>query len=205
MAYDAFLKIDGIAGESLDERHKDEIEVLAFSWGESNSGSSGIGGGGGAGKVTMQDFRFTMKLSKASPQLAAACATGKHIKSAVLTCRKAGGDVGAVGGDAVGVSALPTVVEVPGGVDVVAAPEPDVVVANDGFIKFTLSDLLVTSYQTSVAPPSAASGQVGLDLPIDTILIDFGKVVIVATSQRADGSPGASVRGGFDLRSGKAV
>ena len=69
MAYDAFLKIDGIDGESKDERHPNEIEVLSFSWGESNSGSAATGGGAGAGKVAMQDFHFTMKLNKASPQL----------------------------------------------------------------------------------------------------------------------------------------
>ena len=29
-AYDAFLKIDGIAGESTDDKHKDWIEILSF-------------------------------------------------------------------------------------------------------------------------------------------------------------------------------
>ena len=48
------------------------------------------GGGGGAGKVSMQDFHFTMKVSKATPKLMLACASGQHIKDAVLTVRKAG-------------------------------------------------------------------------------------------------------------------
>ncbi|MEX2559325.1 MAG: type VI secretion system tube protein Hcp [Pirellulales bacterium] len=89
---DYFLKLDGIDGESTDDKHKNEIDVLSWSWGESNMGTSDRGGGGGAGKVQMNDFHFVQKLSKASPKLFFACATGQHIKEAKLTCRKAGGD-----------------------------------------------------------------------------------------------------------------
>ena len=87
---DYFLKIDGIPGESADSKHKNEIDLLSWSWGEANSGSHAAGGGGGAGKVAMQDFNFTMTINKASPKLFLACATGQHIKEALLTCRKAG-------------------------------------------------------------------------------------------------------------------
>jgi|SRR5262252_2727264 len=90
-AVDYFLKIDGMEGESHDTKHKNEIELESFSFGESQTGTFASGGGGGAGKVQMQDFHFTEKLSKASPKLALACATGQHIKKAVLTARKAGG------------------------------------------------------------------------------------------------------------------
>lgn len=89
---DYFLKIEGIAGESQDAKHKQEIEIQSWSFGENNSGSFAQGGGGGAGKVAMQDFHFTMWTNKASPKLFLACATGEHIKSALLTCRKAGKD-----------------------------------------------------------------------------------------------------------------
>jgi type VI secretion system secreted protein Hcp len=89
-AVDYFLKFDGIKGESTDAKHKEEIDVEAWSWGESNTGSAHLGGGLGAGKVSMQDFNFMMHLNKASPALMQACATGKHIKSATLTGRKAG-------------------------------------------------------------------------------------------------------------------
>jgi type VI secretion system secreted protein Hcp len=91
-AVDYFLKIDGIQGESRDDRHKDEIDIESFSWGETQSGSFAVGGGGGAGKVSMQDFHFTMLVNKASPALFLACAQGDHIKNAILTCRKAGRD-----------------------------------------------------------------------------------------------------------------
>jgi len=58
--------------------------------GETQSGTFAGGGGGGAGKVSMQDFHFTMPVNKASPALFLACAQGDHIKNAILTCRKAG-------------------------------------------------------------------------------------------------------------------
>ena len=87
---DYFLKIEGIEGESTDAKHKNEIDILSWSWGETNSGSSAYGGGGGAGKVSMQDFSYSMHINKASPKLLLACAAGQHIKSALLTCRKAG-------------------------------------------------------------------------------------------------------------------
>ncbi len=90
MAVDYFLKIDGIPGESLDSKHKDEIQVESWSWGESQAGTMSLGGGGGAGKVNMQDFSFMMSVNKATPKLVLACAGGEHIKKAVLTCRKAG-------------------------------------------------------------------------------------------------------------------
>src|SRR5262245_52992254 len=88
---DYFLKLDGIQGESHDDKHKNEIDVLGWSWSEQQSGS-GTTGGFGAGKVHMGDFHFTMIANLATPKLALACATGEHLKMAVLTCRKAGKD-----------------------------------------------------------------------------------------------------------------
>jgi type VI secretion system secreted protein Hcp len=89
-AVDYFLKIDGIDGESPDAKHPNEIQIMSWSFGETQAGSHSGGGGGGAGKVVMQDFNFTMHTNKASPKLFLACANGEHIKSAKLTCRKAG-------------------------------------------------------------------------------------------------------------------
>lgn len=87
---DYFLKIDGIQGESKDSKHANEIEIESFSWGATQSGTASHGGGMGAGRVSMQDFHFVMTVNKASPKLMLSCAQGSHIKSAVLTCRKAG-------------------------------------------------------------------------------------------------------------------
>ena len=87
---DYFLKIEGIEGESLQKGHEKEIEIMSFSWGESNAGSFAGNLGGGSGKVSMQDFHFTVPINRSSPKLFLACATGEHIKGATLTCRKAG-------------------------------------------------------------------------------------------------------------------
>jgi type VI secretion system secreted protein Hcp len=87
---DFFIKFDGIKGESTDVKHKDEIDVESWSWGETHPGHAGAGGGGGAGKVSMQDFQFVMRQNSASPRLMKACATGQHIKVATLSARKAG-------------------------------------------------------------------------------------------------------------------
>ncbi len=88
---DYFLKVDGIDGESADDKHKNQIELLSFSWGSANQGSAGVGGGSGAGKVAISDFVVMKYLDKASPKLLEACTTGKHIGSVTLFCRKAGG------------------------------------------------------------------------------------------------------------------
>jgi type VI secretion system secreted protein Hcp len=89
-AVDYFLKLDGIDGESQDGKHKNEIDIDAWHWEAKNAGTSASGGGGGAGKVHMHDIHFTMGVNKSSPKLMLACASGQHIKSALLTCRKAG-------------------------------------------------------------------------------------------------------------------
>ncbi|HEX2047947.1 MAG TPA: type VI secretion system tube protein Hcp [Acidimicrobiales bacterium] len=91
MAVDMFLKLDGIEGESKDAKHKGELDIESFSFGASNPGSTSGGTGGGAGQVSMNDFSFTTQVSKASPKLFLACASGQHLKTAVLSVRKAGG------------------------------------------------------------------------------------------------------------------
>jgi type VI secretion system secreted protein Hcp len=88
-----FLKIDGIDGESTDVNHKGEIDVESWSWGVSQSGSSGGGGGGGAGKAAFQDFHFVTQVSKATPKLLQACASGMHIKEATLSGVRGAGKV----------------------------------------------------------------------------------------------------------------
>jgi type VI secretion system secreted protein Hcp len=92
VAADIFAKLGDIKGESLDDKHKDEIELLSWSWGVSNAGGRPTpgGGGGAAGKATFHDFSFIHKIDKASPVLMQACATGVHLKEATITHRKAG-------------------------------------------------------------------------------------------------------------------
>ncbi|MEP6899108.1 MAG: type VI secretion system tube protein Hcp [Rhodanobacter sp.] len=89
---DFFLKIDGIDGESTDDKHKGELEIQSWSWGATNQGTFGAGGGGGAGKADFSDITITKFADKSTPKLLKAVATGQHIKSMILVCRKAGGD-----------------------------------------------------------------------------------------------------------------
>lgn len=155
-AVDYFLKIEGIPGESQDQKHKDEINIESWSWGENQSGSSSQGGGSGAGKVQMQDFHFVMKNNKASPKLMLACANGEHISKAVLICRKAGKE-------------------------------------QQEFLKYTFSDLLISSYQTG------GSGQSDI-VPTDQISFNFAKIECEYKPQKKDGTLDSAVTVGWDLK-----
>lgn len=91
MATDTFIKIGDVKGESTDDKHKDEIDVLSWSWGATQSGYAHLGGGAGAGVVNIQDLTFTHYVDKSTPVLLQALADGTHFKDAKLTVRKAGG------------------------------------------------------------------------------------------------------------------
>ena len=90
MAVDMFLKLEGIKGEAQDAKHKEEIDVLAWSWGLAQSGTTHMGSGSGAGKVSVQDLSITKYVDKASPTLALYSCSGKHIPKGQLIVRKAG-------------------------------------------------------------------------------------------------------------------
>jgi type VI secretion system secreted protein Hcp len=157
-AFDYFLKIDGIPGESTDAKHKDEIDVLSWSWGETQEAAPG-GGGGGAGRVQMTDLHVSAHISKASPALLLACASGKHIKSAVLAGRRAGGK------------------------------------AQGDFLTFSLSDVLVSGYQT---------GGANAEAPLDSISLNFSKIELAYKEQTAKGSLGPTIRVGWDRVANKS-
>jgi len=158
---DYFLKLDGVPGESGDSKHKGEIDVESWSWGETQSGTHVGGGGGGAGKVSMQDFHFVMKMNKASPTLFLKCAGGDHIQKAVLTCRKAGGQ-------------------------------------QQEYLLITMSDLLVSSYQTG----GSAHGDV---VPTDQISLNFTKIELDYKEQDAKGNLQGATKAGWNVKENKKV
>jgi len=95
MAFDTFLDLKGIEGESTAKGMEKKIEIYSFSWGASNpttvsSGATGLS----AGKVSISSFNIMKKTEKSSPKLFLACCQGKHLDSAVVTMRKAAGDAG---------------------------------------------------------------------------------------------------------------
>lgn len=91
MAVDFYLKLDGIDGESADSNHTNEIQVLSYSWGGSQTTSVAGTGGSGAGKVDLSDLSIMKNYDKASTKLFKAMVSGTHIKTGVLTAVKAGG------------------------------------------------------------------------------------------------------------------
>ena len=161
MAVDYFLKIDGIDGESEDSKHKGEIQLESFSWGETQTGTAAGGRGGGAGKVQVQDFNVVSRVSKASPKLMLACAVGEHIKQAIMTARKAGKD-------------------------------------QLEFLVYKFTDLLISSYQTG----GSSGGDV---VPTDQVSFNFGRIEVEYRPQRPDGSLGAPIKAGWDVKQNRPV
>lgn len=92
MSVQIVLKLGDIKGESIVEGHKEEIDVVSWSWGITQTGSSHVGSGGGAGAADVHDLTITKYVDKASPNIAAFCYTGAPIpKDTILTCIKVGG------------------------------------------------------------------------------------------------------------------
>jgi type VI secretion system secreted protein Hcp len=158
---DYFLKIEGVDGESTDDKHKGEIELESWSFGGTNAGSFSSGGGGGTGKVALQDFNFVKKTDKASAKLFTACCTGEHLKKATLVCRKAGKE-------------------------------------QQEFLTIVLTSAIVSSYQTG--------GAAGSDIiPMDQVSLNYAKIEYKYKEQKADGSLGGEVIGGWDVTTNKPV
>ncbi|WP_131107689.1 type VI secretion system tube protein Hcp [Pseudomonas sp. Sample_10] len=94
MAFDAYVKIEGIPGEALDDQHKDWIEINGYSFSTHQEASSTASSAGGAssGRTTVSDFTFTKNLDKSSCKLIEASCAGDHLKEVVLTLHRAGGE-----------------------------------------------------------------------------------------------------------------
>lgn len=94
MPADVFLQINGIPGESTDEKHKNWIEVLSYSHGisQTGAGARSTGGAATAGKCSHQDFSIVKALDKASPTLNLFCSNGTHIDKITLELCRATGD-----------------------------------------------------------------------------------------------------------------
>ena len=89
-ANDMFLKIGDIKGESTDQKHKEWIEVLSWSWGTSTG--TGRVKRGTVPPQCIQDLHFTKFVDKSTPQLITNAVVGQPAKEATLTVRKSGGE-----------------------------------------------------------------------------------------------------------------
>lgn len=94
MAFDAYIQIDGIPGEALDEKHKDWVEVLGFQYGavQATSATASSSGGASSERVALSDFTIRKPVDKASAKLFEACCKGTHISKVKLNVNRAGGD-----------------------------------------------------------------------------------------------------------------
>ncbi len=149
-----FLKLDGIPGESTDDLHADEIEILSISHNMANAGTVRTGGGSGASKAILYDIRLVKFADRATPRLVKHVATGQHIPEAKITVMRTGE------------SALE-------------------------FYVINLESVLVTSLASSA---SVESGRV-----TETISLNFGKIEIIYTPTKEDGSGDATVEFCFDV------
>lgn len=92
--FDAFIKVEGIPGESTDSKHKDWIEILSFHWGVTQpySGSKSSAGAIGAERANHDDFSIVHAIDKASPKMFLSCCDGTHIKEVKVELCRATGD-----------------------------------------------------------------------------------------------------------------
>jgi type VI secretion system secreted protein Hcp len=91
MAFDAFLDIKGVPGESQQKGFEKKIDLYSFSIGASNPVTIGQGTGAGGGKVSISSFNVMKRTDLASGPLFQACCSGTHYPECTVTLRKAGG------------------------------------------------------------------------------------------------------------------
>jgi len=174
--FDAFLKLDGIKGESADSKHKGEIDLMSFSWGAEQTGVHATGGGGGAGKVRFNDFTITKRTDASSPLLMLNCANGTHIKEANFVVRKAGGEQ----------------------LEFLKIKMTDVLISS---YKPHGADaaLLPTLEASGAAGP-------GSEIPSEQVSLNFAKVEFSYQPQGADGkAQGGPILAGWDVKANKKV
>jgi type VI secretion system secreted protein Hcp len=92
MAVDYYLKLDQIDGESSDDKHKNEIQLMSWSWGAAQVSSVAGTGGSGAGKADLSDFSVMTYFDKATPKFFKSICAGTHVKTGTMSAIKSGAD-----------------------------------------------------------------------------------------------------------------
>jgi type VI secretion system secreted protein Hcp len=173
--FDAYLQLDGTPGESLDDKHKDWIELLDFSHGmeQPTSSTRSSAGGGTTGRTKHGDFIISKYIDKASPKLYSAVSSGKaSSKAKIEVCRSGGSQV--------------KFLEI-----------------NLEEVVISRVDIQSTNGSANGATGSADNAHAGF--PIEQIALNYGKIEWIYTQQkRKDGSGGGNVSAKHDLTAGKA-
>jgi len=179
--FDAFLKLDGIKGESADAKHKGEIDIQSFSWGLSQTGISATGGGGGAGKVKVHDISFRKRTDASSPLLFLNCANGAHIKEANFVVRKAGGEQ----------------------LEYLKIKLTDVLVSS---YKPHGSQNAADDWEARATPGDGSVAPAPSEIPTDEFSLNFAKIEFSYQPQGADGkAQGGPVLAGWDVKANQKV
>lgn len=191
MAFDAFLNVDGVPGESTDDKHKGWIEILSFSHGSIQPSSATVSsaGGGTTERVTLEDLMVTKHIDKASAKLHELCCSGKHIATVTLQLCRAGGDK----------------------VQYMEVKLEQVVISgvhakgNSGMGGTGGTSGGTSSGGTSSSTKGAITGNAALDaFPHEEITFNYGKIKWTYTQQkRPDGTGGGNVTGGWDATANK--
>jgi type VI secretion system secreted protein Hcp len=159
MAVDFFLKLDGINGEATDQNHTNEINILSWSWGGTQTSTvTGGGGSSSAGKASLSDLHIVKSYDAASVPLFKSLLFGQSIANGVLTANKSG--------------------------------------AADGgkpFLKLTLSELFVTSIQTSGSS----------EIPTESVSMSYAKIKIEYFKQNEQGVLAAAGSLTYDVKANK--
>jgi type VI secretion system secreted protein Hcp len=175
--YDAFLNIDGVKGESLDDKHKDWIELVGFGHQITQPVSQTVSSAGGAatGRTQHGDFLVHKYVDAASPKLYEAASNGKHFaKAKIEVCRAGGSQV--------------KFLEI--SLEEVMVSQIHIESSHNG--------------TTTPATPGATPNGTGNDLPTEAVSLNYGKIEWVYTQQkRKDGSGGGNVSAKYDLTAGK--
>jgi type VI secretion system secreted protein Hcp len=194
--FDAFLKLDGIKGESADAKHKGEIDILSFSWGVQQTGTSASGGGGGSGKVKFHDLQITKKTDAASPLLMLNCANGAHLKEASLTVRKAGGEqleyLKIKLTDVLVSSYQPSAVA-----QTIDWGDSEAITGNT----MAMGAAGGASQSSGQGVKTTSGGGAGDEIPMESITLNFAKVEVAYQPQGADGkAQGGPILAGWDVK-----
>jgi type VI secretion system secreted protein Hcp len=156
-----FLKVDGIPGESTDDRHRNEIDVTSWSFGVTNAAPGRGGGGGtGTGRPAFDELHVDARINSATPLLFKACASGQHIRTAVLTGERV---TGAAGSE---------------------------------FLTYALEDVTIRGVEHADTVDAA---------PTDRVALGYGRIRISYRPQNPDGSLGAAVTAGWDVRANHSL
>lgn len=171
MAFDAYLKIDGVPGEALDDAHRDWIELKRFDFGASQatSATASSAGGASAERVNLSEFTIEKFIDKASAKLFEFCCKGQHIKNITLEVNRAGGSK---------VRYLQVQLE-------------EVIVSS--------TNIEGTSVSTGWENQRNSDVEDRNDLPYETVKFNYARIKITYTQQkRSDGQGGGNVTGGWD-------